>query len=482
MDAFDWSSNWVYFGTTAIIGTLGAVALVLRHLHSLRNDEKRLLRKLAAAERRVQALRVRLGEAAPEPAISGTTQSKPVRIWMDGAFDMMHYGHVNAFRKGRAVGTHLVVGVNDTKSITECKGAPVMDDEERLCMVRACKFVDEVVPNVPYVMSDEYVRWVIDKYNIDYIVHGDDACIVDGRDVYESAKALGKYRTISRTEGVSTTEIVGRTLTLTKAHHQENCASPPSGSPLMAPSQPPIMLTDALPRMNLAVPLEPAAAATPSATALDDDDDDDDDASGARKETFVRESKFMTTSNMIRLFSSGCATPPAGAKVVYVDGGWDMFHAGHVALLEGARALGDFLLVGVHNDAVVNQHRGSNYPILNTNERTLSVLSCRHVGDVVIDPPWHITRDMISALNISVVAHGSTSDRNLGEKSDPYAVPKAMGIYKEIPSTSSLTVEKIVERIDAHRARMQAKIDKKMKAEREYYNSRYGYTEGAAAS
>ena len=69
------------------------------------------------------------------------------------------------------------------------------------------------------------------------------------------------------------------------------------------------------------------------------------------------------------------------------------------------------------------------------------------------------------------------------EKADPYAVPKAMGIYQEIPSTSSLTVEKIVQRIDAHRARMQAKIDKKMKAEREYYNSRYGYgTEGAPAS
>jgi cytidyltransferase-like protein len=35
-----------------------------------------------------------------------------VRIWMDGAFDMLHYGHMNAFRQGRAYGTYLVVGVN----------------------------------------------------------------------------------------------------------------------------------------------------------------------------------------------------------------------------------------------------------------------------------------------------------------------------------------------------------------------------------
>lgn len=43
---------------------------------------------------------------------------------MDGAFDMMHYGHMNAFRQAKALGTYLVVGVNDDESITACKGAP----------------------------------------------------------------------------------------------------------------------------------------------------------------------------------------------------------------------------------------------------------------------------------------------------------------------------------------------------------------------
>lgn len=47
-----------------------------------------------------------------------------IRIWMDGAFDMMHYGHMNAFRQARSLGTFLVVGVNDDESITACKGAP----------------------------------------------------------------------------------------------------------------------------------------------------------------------------------------------------------------------------------------------------------------------------------------------------------------------------------------------------------------------
>ena len=42
---------------------------------------------------------------------------------------------------------------------------------------------------------------------------------MDGRDVYETAKAAGRYKSIPRTEGISTTDIVGRMLLLTKDHH-----------------------------------------------------------------------------------------------------------------------------------------------------------------------------------------------------------------------------------------------------------------------
>jgi bifunctional ADP-heptose synthase (sugar kinase/adenylyltransferase) len=31
-------------------------------------------------------------------------ERKDIRIWMDGAFDMMHFGHMNAFRQGRELG------------------------------------------------------------------------------------------------------------------------------------------------------------------------------------------------------------------------------------------------------------------------------------------------------------------------------------------------------------------------------------------
>lgn len=73
-------------------------------------------------------------------------------------------------------------------------------------------------------------------------------------------------------------------------------------------------------------------------------------------------------------------------------GAWDMFHAGHVAILKQAREFGDYLIAGVHSDEVVNAQRGFNMPIMNLNERVLSVLGCAYVNDVLIDAPLRITR------------------------------------------------------------------------------------------
>jgi cytidyltransferase-like protein len=44
-------------------------------------------------------------------------EHKEVRIFVEGAFDVMHYGHANAFRQARSLGTYLVAGVNSSESI-----------------------------------------------------------------------------------------------------------------------------------------------------------------------------------------------------------------------------------------------------------------------------------------------------------------------------------------------------------------------------
>lgn len=92
-------------------------------------------------------------------------------------------------------------------TITLLPGASVPG---RLALVRAVKWVDEVIPDTPYCMTPEFLDTLFTQHRIDYVVHGDDPCLLpDGTDAYASAKAAGKYREFKRTEGVSSTDILG---------------------------------------------------------------------------------------------------------------------------------------------------------------------------------------------------------------------------------------------------------------------------------
>ncbi|KAL0009308.1 hypothetical protein SO802_010810 [Lithocarpus litseifolius] len=136
-----------------------------------------------------------------------------VRVYMDGCFDMMHYGHCNALRQARALGDQLVVGVVSDPEIIANKGPPVTPLKERMIMVNDVKWVDEVIPDAPYAITEDFMKKLFDEYNIDFIIHGDDPCVLpDGTDAYALAKKAGRYKQIKRTEGVSSTDIVGRML------------------------------------------------------------------------------------------------------------------------------------------------------------------------------------------------------------------------------------------------------------------------------
>jgi len=70
--------------------------------------------------------------------------------------------------------------------------------------------VDEVITNAPYEINEQFMNILFNEYKIDYIIHGDDPCLLpDGTDAYALAKKAGRYKQIKRTEGVSSTDIVG---------------------------------------------------------------------------------------------------------------------------------------------------------------------------------------------------------------------------------------------------------------------------------
>ena len=59
----------------------------------------------------------------------------------------------------------------------------------------------------------------------------------------------------------------------------------------------------------------------------------------------------------------------AGKKVVFTNGCFDILHRGHTTYLRQARALGDFLIVGLNSDESVGKLKGSDRPINNEMDR-----------------------------------------------------------------------------------------------------------------
>ena len=110
------------------------------------------------------------------------------------------------------------------------------------------------------------------------------------------------------------------------------------------------------------------------------------------------------------------------------------------------------------------------------------MVGCQHADDVLIDAPWEINADMIKSLGINLVVAGTTHDESSTVSKEPsYKVAKEMGIFKEIPSESTLTVSQVVERILDKEAQYREKYEKKTAAEEEYYQQRYHGEEDAAA-
>jgi D-beta-D-heptose 7-phosphate kinase/D-beta-D-heptose 1-phosphate adenosyltransferase len=69
-------------------------------------------------------------------------------------------------------------------------------------------------------------------------------------------------------------------------------------------------------------------------------------------------------------------------KKIVVNGTFDVIHPGHLALLNYARSLGDFLLVAIDTDERVRALKGSNRPINNQHERKLLLENLRAVDQV----------------------------------------------------------------------------------------------------
>ena len=164
---------------------------------------------------------------------------------------------------------------------------------------------------------------------------------------------------------------------------------------------------------------------------------------------------------------SGLAPLP-GQRIVYVDGGFDLFSSGHIVFLQTVsqleHQLGEgrgwfsteakaqrikdtgadydpaYVIAGIHDDEVINYYKGINYPIMNIYERGLCVVQCRYIHCAIFGAPYSPSKSFLTSLPhttnrtppVDAVYHGPTTSSPT-ITTDPYADAKAMCVFVETP-------------------------------------------------
>ncbi|VUZ55566.1 unnamed protein product [Hymenolepis diminuta] len=342
------------------------------------------------------------------------------RIWVDGCFDMVHFGHANVIRQAKCLGNYLIAGLHSDGEIAKHKGPPVFTQEERYILLKAIKWVDEVVKDAPYMTQLEVLR----EYKCDFCVHGSDISVTeDGQDAYEIVKNAGKYVEVPRTEGISSTDLLYRIIRAfkqckSKSFELDNCFN--------------------------SVACQSISAYTSGTTHY--------------LPNILRIAQFSSSTNGHTLDTlstgnlEGIRPPNPGERIVYVPGAFDLMHVGHVKFLEKCRELGTYIIVGLHSDETAALETGRIGPILNMEERYLFLLAVRYVNNVIRDAPLVITNELLNFFKVDIVAVGLHTEDNPGTKDDPFAIPRERGIFRKVDSGTDITTRQIIKRIVSNSA------------------------------
>ena len=135
-----------------------------------------------------------------------------------------------------------------------------------------------------------------------------------------------------------------------------------------------------------------------------------------------------------------------GKKVVATNGCFDLLHVGHVRYLQAARALGDFLAVGLNSDDSVRELKGIGRPITSENDRAELLAALQCVDLVTVFPQIRATQFIAAVKPAIYVKGGDYRSETLDE--EEHAVLKEIGAEIHlIPFEAGYSTSRLIEQI-----------------------------------
>uniref|UniRef100_A0A6C0J6D8 choline-phosphate cytidylyltransferase n=1 Tax=viral metagenome TaxID=1070528 RepID=A0A6C0J6D8_9ZZZZ len=133
-----------------------------------------------------------------------------MRIYIDGIFDLFHFGHLESFRKCKELSNdvHLIVGIIGDKVAQNYKRLPIINEEHRYSIVEHIDYVDEIIKDSPLIITKEFME----KYDIDYVVHAfsnkNDAN--NQIEFFKYPKGVNKFIEIEYSKNYTTSKIINK--------------------------------------------------------------------------------------------------------------------------------------------------------------------------------------------------------------------------------------------------------------------------------
>lgn len=134
-------------------------------------------------------------------------------------------------------------------------------------------------------------------------------------------------------------------------------------------------------------------------------------------------------------------------KIIYTYGVFDILHIGHIKLLQRAKKLGDYLIVGIVMDKAVQEKKGNTRPIQNHYDRLKIIKSLKFVDEVYLqtnfDPSENLIKLYNSGKKIKILCKGNDWRYIPGQET----IRKLKGKLIKLPYSKKYSTTKIINKI-----------------------------------